>query len=168
MAGPFCFGAFGPAVMPGLTGHLPLRRFCFGRFLGRKLSLAPPERDPIRANSFRLEARHSAGAPSVPSDRLPSRRGRWPGGFVRCRSLRTLPPFPASPLRGNLSPAGPARQAGLYCFPLGVSPAPLGAHAHSGPWPRGATPPATFPSLPSSTPVTPVNLRRSGACTVNA
>ena len=48
-----------------------------------------------------------------------------PGGSVRYASLRTLPPFPASSLRENLSPAGPS----LF------------------PWPRGATPPGTsFPS----------------------
>ena len=54
--------------MPGLTGIFPfgtlsahlrsrrtgdLRRFCFGRSPVRKLSLAPPERDPTRENRFR-------------------------------------------------------------------------------------------------------------------
>ena len=40
----------------GLPFFVFVGAYGFGRFLGRKLSLAPPERDPIRANSFRLEA----------------------------------------------------------------------------------------------------------------
>ena len=87
--------------MPGLTGHLP--------------SCTPLAR---RCLFGRLRFRRPGGL---------YEGERWPGGSVRWRSLRTLPPFPASPLRGNLSPAGPV-------FP----------------WPRGATPPAHLPPLLSS------------------
>ena len=53
------------------------------------------------------------------------RKGGSRGAPFRFAPLRTLPPFPASLLRKNLSPAGPS----LF------------------PWPRGATPPgASFPA----------------------
>ncbi len=74
--------------MPGLTGHLP------------------PALSASAGSCYRrLRFRRPGGL----------REGeRWPGGSVRWRSLRTLPPFPASPLRGNLSPAGP-----VFLWPRG-------------------------------------------------
>ena len=124
--------------MPGPTGHLPSGAYCFGRFLGRKLSLAPPARDPIRANSFRLEARHSAGAPV-----LVAFGTVLPAAYAKGRGGRGAPFAGAHfvPSHRFLRPrfAGTCLRRAPSLFP----------------WPRGATPPATFPFSRLLAPGTP-------------
>ena len=133
----FCSGGQSSSC-PAPTGHLPSGTSCFGRFLGRKLSLAPPARAPIRANSFRLEARHSAGAP------------------VLVAFGTVLPAAYAKGRGGRGAPFAGAHFVPSHRF---LRPRFAGTCLRRAPslflWPRGATPPATFPFFCLLAPVTP-------------